>query len=230
MLRETEALQLIGDLEQLELEKLQQQTVGGAIHALQSELASSSSQTWEECLEEFLSSGNIVALRRMLRDDDGPLFQKSESVRMAVVGSSNIDFSDEAGTHVLKALPLGRKARRRLLRTRWAIHLFSGDGQTPELNVVENDNVTVLNVDIRLSKASNLLSDSFYRALLWAAGRGQVEGIYGGPPRQHAQKNLLLSRTLLLCQIFTGWVEGRGTAKIFGTKRMQFSDTQVPSR
>ena len=201
MLRETEALQLIGDLEQLELEELQQQTVGGAINALQSELVSSSSQAWEDCLEEFLGSGNIVALRRMLRDADGPLFEESESVCMAVVGSSNLDFSDEAGAHVLMALPLGRKTRRRLLRTRWAIHFFSGDGQTPELSAVENDNVTVLNVDIRLCKASNLLSDSFYRALLWAAGRGQVEGIYGGPPRQHAQENLLLSRTLCGC----GW-------------------------
>ena len=198
MLREAEALQLIGDLEQLELEKLQQKTTDGAIHTLQSELVSSAYSTWEDHMEQFLSTGEIVALRRMLRDEEGPLFESSESVRMAVVGMSNVDLTDEAGAHILKAMPLGRRTRRRLLRTRWAIHLFSGDGQAPELSVVETDNVTVLNVDVRLSKASNLLSDSFYKALLWAAGRGQVEGVYGGPPRQHPQEGLLMTRTLLL--------------------------------
>ena len=198
MLRETEALQLIGDLEQLELEKLQQRTVHGAINTLQSELAGSAAQTWEDYLEQFLSTGEIMALRRMLRDDTGPLFEDSGAARMAVVGASNIDLSDEAGSHILKALPLGRKTRRRLLRTRWAVHLFSGDGQAPELSVVENDNVTVLNVDIRLSKAANLLSDSLYKVLLWAAGRGQIEGVYGGPPRQHPQEGLLMTRALLL--------------------------------
>ena len=85
-----------------------------------------------------------MALRRMLKDDEGPLFEGAESIIMAVVGTSNLDFSDEAGAHVLKALPLGRKTRRRLLRTRWAMHLFSGDGQAPELSVVETDHVTVL--------------------------------------------------------------------------------------
>ena len=208
MLREAEALQLIGDLEQLELERLQRQTVHGAINTLQSELASSTSQSWEDHMEQFLSTGEIVALRRMLRDEEGPIFEDSESMRMAVVGASNVDFSDEAGAHILKALPLGRKSRRRLLRTRWAVHLFSGDGTAPELGVVETDNVTVLNVDIRLSRASNLLSDSFYKALLWAAGRGQIEGLYGGPPRQHPQEGLLMTRTLLL------WlVAQRGAAK-----------------
>ena len=198
MLREAEALQLIGDLEQLELEKLQQQAVYGAISTLENELASSTPQSWEDCMEQFLSTGEIVALRRMLRDPEAPVFEDSESMRMAVVGASNIDLSDEAGAHVLKALPLGRRTRRRLLRTRWAVHLFSGDGMASELSVVETDTVTVLNVDIRLSKASNLLSDPFYKALLWAAGRGQVQGIYGGPPRQHPQEGLLMTRTLLL--------------------------------
>ena len=198
MLREAEALQLIGDLEQLELEKLQQQTLYGAISTLENEMASSTLQSWEDCMEQFLSTGEVVALRRMLRDPEAPVFEESESMRVAVVGTSNIDLSDEAGAHVLKALPLGRKTRRRLLRTRWAVHLFSGDGAASELSVVESDTVTVLNVDVRLSKASNLLSDSFYKALLWAAGRGQIEGIYGGPPRQHPQEGLLMTRTLLL--------------------------------
>ena len=198
MLREAEALQLIGDLEQLELEKLQQRTVYGAMNALQNELSSSEPQSWEDHMEQFLDTGKIVDLRRMLRDAEGPIFEDSESARMAVVGASNVDFSDEAGTHVLKALPLGRRTRRRLLRTRWAVHLFSGDGTASEISAVETDTVTVLNVDIRLSKASNLLSDPFYKALLWAAGRGQIEGIYGGPPRQHMQEGLLMTRTLLL--------------------------------
>ena len=71
VLREAEALQLIADLEQVELTKLEKnQTVEGAIRTLS---VDESPLTWIDHLEEFVNNGERAALRRLLLDEDSPL-------------------------------------------------------------------------------------------------------------------------------------------------------------
>ena len=84
-----------------------------------------------------------------------------------------------------------------MLQARWAIHFFSGVGPHPETTFVESEDIVLLNIDVRISKAWDLHRDEVFRALLWAAGRGQVEGVYGGPPRPSDGSNFLVRRMML---------------------------------
>ena len=67
VLREAEALQLIADLEQAELNKLETQTKEGALRTLS---VDESPVTWIDHLEEFVNNGERAALRRLLLDED----------------------------------------------------------------------------------------------------------------------------------------------------------------
>ena len=83
--------------------------------------------------------------------------------------------SDDAGAHYLKALPVNRAMRKRLLRTRWVVHLYNGDEQGPEFARAESDDVTVIRMDMKDSKAYDLrFANGAVRALMWAAARGQT--------------------------------------------------------
>ena len=222
VLREHEALQLISDLEDLELARLREQTLVGAVQTL--EVADNEAADWSFHLEDFLSSGQRVALRRMLRDPGCPLREETELGRMALVGDLDLGFSEDVGAKYMKALPFSRARRRRLLRTRWAVHLFSGDEGATEFHVIEDGETAVVNVDIRVSKGLDLLNDSVFRVLLWAAGRGQVEGVYGGPPRGSGEGPALLIKRMLML-----WsVAERGAAR--EGLRTPFFALELPSK
>ena len=75
------------------------------------------------------------------------------------------------------------------MSTRWCIHMYAGIGHetTPVLKAVEQDDVVLLEMDILRSKGFNLLKlEGVYRALLWGAATGRIEGIIGAPPSQSA--------------------------------------------
>ena len=197
MLRETEALALIADLEQMELNKLNTNNLIGAASTLIDNNVESWGGGWREQMAEFLTKGEIASLRRVLRDEEGPMFLDSELARMSLTGDLDVDFSDQAGVRILRALPVKRALRRRMLQSRWAIHFFSGVGPHPEISFVESNEVVLLNIDVRVSKAWDLHRDEVFRAMLWAAGRGQIEGVYGGPPRHSDSASFLVRRMLL---------------------------------
>ena len=61
--------------------------------------------------------------------------------------------------------------------------------------MLEEDGVTLLEVDVNISKSYNLREPApVYRALLWAAMRGQVHGVLGGPPRGEGTGDLVLKQ------------------------------------
>ena len=197
MLRETEALALIADLEQMELNKLNSNNMVGAASAVLAGVEEVWGGGWREQMAEFVATGEIASLRRVLRDVEGPMALDSELARMSLVGDLDVDFSDQAGIRFLKALPLKRALRRRMLQARWPVHLFSGGGPHPEITLVESENTVLVNIDVRISKAWDLHRDEVSRALLWAAGRGQIEGVYGGPPRHSDGSSFLTQRMML---------------------------------
>ena len=119
VLREAEALQLIADLEDIELNKLHGSTVEGAIKMLS---ADEHPSTWLDHLEEYINKGERKCLRRMLLDEESPLQAFTEEDIAALIGhDEKILLSDEAGAHYLKALPYNRAHRKRLLATRWIV-------------------------------------------------------------------------------------------------------------
>ena len=86
-----------------------------------------------------------------------------------------------------------------MLRTRWVVHLFSGDEDGTFLASAESDDVTVVRIDLRASRALDVRTYTpAVKALMWAAARGQIEGILGGPPRGNEAGSMLYRRMLLL--------------------------------
>ncbi|CAE7494560.1 GIP, partial [Symbiodinium necroappetens] len=179
VLRETEALQLIADLEQLELDKLEKNNTDGVLKMMSAE---ESQLAWLDHLEEFVQKGERASLRRMLLDEESPLDAVAETEVVSLIGvDDRLLLSDEAGDHSLKSLPINRAMRKRLLRTRWVVHLYNGDEKGEEFARAESEDVTVIRMDVRDSKAYDLKTyGPAARVLLWAAARGQIEGVIGG--------------------------------------------------
>ena len=197
VLREAEALQLIADMEQVEMDKLEANVTEGAIRMLSVDEAPA---TWLDHLEEFISKGERACLRRMLLDEESPVKALSEQEVNSLLGvEERLLLSDDAGAHYLKALPVNRATRKRLLRTRWVVHLYNGDEHGPEFARAESDDVTVIRMDMKDSKAYDLqFANGAVRALMWAAARGQIEAVLGAPPRGSEHGSLLFKRMMLL--------------------------------
>ena len=197
VLREAEALQLIADLEDIELNKLNDSTFEGAVKMMNTDEQPS---TWLDHLEEYVNKGERKCLRRMLLDEESPLQAFTEEDIAALIGhDEKILLSDEAGAHYLKALPYNRAHRKRLLATRWIVHMYNGDESGHEFAKAESDDVTVIRMDIRDSKAFDLKNyGPAARALMWAAARGQIEGVIGAPPRGPQHDSLLFRRMMMV--------------------------------
>ncbi|CAE7617868.1 GIP [Symbiodinium sp. CCMP2456] len=145
------------------------------------------------------ATGERASLRRMLMDDEAPVKATTETEVASLVGvDEKILLSDEAGAYYLKSLPYNRAMRKRLLRTRWIVHLYNGDERGAEFTHAESDDVTVARMDIRGSKIFDLRTyGPAARALLSAAARGQIEGVLGGPPRGSEHGTMLFKRLML---------------------------------
>ena len=142
--------------------------------------------TFEAGLLEYRRTGNRTEGLRALMASDSIFYHLTESQRCALV--QDIDLSDEAGVRYLKQLPIKRSMRRRLLTSRWIVNLFSGEGEHSDLRALEENGLVLLEMDLKKSRAFNLRDPSpAYRALLWAAMRGQLEGIFGGPPEKEKE-------------------------------------------
>ena len=101
--------------------------------------------------------------------------------------------------HLEEFVNNGERGRKRLLRTRWVVHLFSGDEDGTCLASAESDDVTIVRFDLRASRALDVRTYTpAVKALMWAAARGQIEGILGGPPRGTESGSMLYRRMLLL--------------------------------
>ncbi|CAE7573274.1 TY1B-DR3, partial [Symbiodinium sp. CCMP2456] len=182
---ETKALELIGEIETRKLEQLKLKTVQTQLMMIgvEAELG------YDVRMNEYRRTGSRTEGLKALMAKDSVFGELSEAQRCMLV--QDIDLSDEAGKRYLKALPIRRAMRRRLLSTKWLVNLCSGTGGQGGFKALESENITLLDVDLKLSRAFNLREPSVaYRALLWAAMRGQLEGVFGSPPRgEGAQPN-----------------------------------------
>ncbi|CAE6911165.1 GIP [Symbiodinium sp. CCMP2592] len=113
----------------------------------------------------------------------------------------DLDLSESAGREYLKSLPMRRSQRKSLLTERWAVKLYEREGESSQdFKMVETDKVVYVNVNIHRSKGFSIRGDSpMYRALMWAACRGQLEGLVGSPPSNYAAE--LCARQLLLWMV-----------------------------
>ena len=172
------ALDLLKELEDLKLSTLQASTTSTAraIWTWDQEKA------WSQHLDTFLLTGSRASQLQALSAGDSPFqgVSQADKARLA----EGVDLSSRAGWDYLKAFPVSRQKRKRLMSLSWVVHLYAGNGKgaDPVLRELE-DNTVLLEIDITRSLSYDLHKMSgVYRGLLWGAATGRITGLIGSPP------------------------------------------------
>ena len=178
LLGETQALDLIHQLEQKKLQELREATAETFLGTL----SLSEIKDWDEMFAAYVQTGQRAHLSQALESPGCPLQGLDETLRsLLAVG---VDLTEEAGRRYLKALPIRRSQRKSLLSKRWIVKLYGREGEGNEpYKVVETDKTVFFDVNIHRSKGFSMKGASpMFQALMWAAARGQIEGVLGAPP------------------------------------------------
>ncbi|CAE7334558.1 TY2B-C, partial [Symbiodinium sp. CCMP2456] len=151
---EAKALELIGEIENRKLEQLKVAMVETQLrlHGVEAQL------NYGAQLSEYRRTGSRTEGLKALMCEDSVFGCLTEAQRCAL--AQDIDLSDKAGHKYLKALPVKRAMRKKLMSTQWLVHVYSGEGGSKELKVFEDDCVTLLEVDLGISKAFNMREPS----------------------------------------------------------------------
>ena len=139
---EAKALELIGELENRKLEQLKAATVENQLrmHGMEAQL------NYGTQLAEYRRTGKREEGLKALMCEDSLFGCLTEAQRCAL--AQDIDLSDKAGHRYLKALPVKRAMRKRLMSTQWLVHLYSGEGGSAEFTTLEDNCVTLLEIDL----------------------------------------------------------------------------------
>ena len=202
MLAETQALEIIAQLEEQHLQSLETSMAETFVRALDYE----EMRSWDFLLGKFVATGGRECLLEALSLPNTPLGQLSPHVLS--LAAVHVDLSDRQGWKYLKALPLNRSMRKAMMTRQWIVRLYRREGEA-DLQVSNSDGVVTVDCNVARSKRLSLKGDSaMYKALMWAAARGQIEGIIGNPPTNEGEE--LLAKQLLL------WATARQGAVVHG--------------
>ncbi|CAE7486493.1 GIP [Symbiodinium sp. CCMP2592] len=99
---------------------------------------------------------------------------------------------EDNGWRALRGLEhLNRRSRKRLWSSdKWVVHLFCGKKEKKDLHHLEAHGYTILELDIERGRTHDLLRSTTWRALEFAARKGKLAAIIGGPP----QSSFMISR------------------------------------
>ncbi|CAE7607397.1 unnamed protein product [Symbiodinium sp. CCMP2592] len=175
---ESQALDLIYEIECQKLRQLEFATKATAKSVWLWDVE----KPWARHLDDFVRVGGRGAQLRAMSTEGSPFGKWPEMDRALV--AENVELDNKAGWSYLRALPGSRQRRKRLMSSSWVIHLYSGPdkGIDPLFRELDDGRVFV-QVDINRSKAEDVgMVAGVYRALLWAAATGRVDGIIGSPP------------------------------------------------
>ena len=202
------ALDLIKELEDLKLMDLQARTAttARAIWTWDQE------REWSQHLDSFLASGQRASQLQALSAQDSPFRWASQIDKAAL--AEGVELSQRAGWDYLKAFPMSRQKRKRMLSSEWIVHLYSGQGKgaDPIIKELEGDSVLV-EIDITKSLAFDLNKMSgVYRGLLWGAAMGKIAGIFGAPPCRGERDVPLILKQMWLSMVAKA---ARGNARAF---------------
>ena len=202
MLVETQALELISQLEDLHLRELEESTMKTLVRSLEYNEA----KEWDSLLDQYVLSGQRDRLLAALLTRGSPLGDLSHDVMaLTAVG---VELDDKHGWKYLKSLPFNRKTRKAMMAKRWSVRLFRRTGES-DLGARDSEHVIHVDFDVARSRRFSLRGDSpAYKALMWAAARGQLDGIVGAPPVQDCEE--LLSKQLTL------WTVSRAASRLHG--------------
>ena len=178
LIGEVQALELISQLEERKLEqlKLKQTSMQACVNLALMEM----DYDWDHGINNFVQTGEAVHLWKALASSTSPMGKIGENMQSMM--ASSVDFSDKMGWKYLKAFPLRRATRKTLMEKRWCVRLFAKEGDQ-QLHVKNEKETVVLDVNVHRSFKFDMLgaNNPVYKALLWAAGRGQLEGVMASP-------------------------------------------------
>ena len=202
MLAETQALDLIAQLEDLHLRELEESTMATLVRSVDVNEA----KDWDSLLDQYALTGQRDRLLAALLSKGSPLGDLPSNVTALTAVEVGLD--DKSGWKYLKSLPFNRRTRKAMLCKRWSVRLFRRVGDS-EVKVHESENVIHVDFDVARNRRFSLRGDSpAYKALMWAAVRGQLDGVIGAPPTQDAEE--LLSKQLVL------WMVSRAASRLHG--------------
>ena len=134
-------------------------------------------EPWTTSLRRLVELKDWAALAKAI--ETAPMF-KDLPGKIKDKLFTELEFTEEAGWNYMKDLPLTRRERRKLLRSkRWVVNLFSGKGAPDDplatIGAGADDDRVLLNVDIERSKAYDLTKDGIFKILMggghWKNGR-----------------------------------------------------------
>ena len=219
LIGETQALQLIKELEDKRVEELQRSTM-----AMQRALWMwDQDAVWSKHLHTFLRHGGRANQLLALDAEDSPFHHLGPAAKGAM--AEDLVLNDKTGWNYLKAIPVSRRKRKLLMANDWVINLFAGpsDG-TAELRILE-DGCVMLEIDIVRSKAFDLsMANGVFRALMWGAAMGRVKGVMASPPVRSEADEVLVGKAMwcsLVAKAARGFYEESPTFVMFeGAKLM----------
>ena len=199
LVQEGQAMQIIAELEAKRLESFREkvQDLECQIESLEAPLDPT------EALKRFAVSGDRRdALQAVIAQPY--LVDLPNHLRVALAEGFE-DHSQTEGKQLLKALPLKRAERRRLLQSeKWWVHLCSGPERPddPIKEWCELRGIVPLYVDLRQKggKGWDLTKrNGVWKLLLWAACTGRVAGILASPPSDlRGEKRVLGTQDMFL--------------------------------
>ena len=211
MVGEACALDLIKELEDLKLSALQASTTSTA-RAL---WTWDQDKGWSQCLGSFLMTGSGAFQLQALSVEDSPFRDLGDSDKACL--AEGIDLSSRAGWDYLRAFPVSRQTRKRLMTSSWAVHLYAGGGkgEDPILRQLE-DSTVLLEIDTTRSSSYDLHKMiGVYRGLLCEAATGRIAGVIGAPPFRGERDAQLIAKQMWLSMVAKAARSNQGAFPMF---------------
>ena len=177
---ESQALDLIYEIECQKLKSLENATRATAKAMWLWDV----DKPWAQHMEDFVWNGDRTSQLAAMSVEGSPF--ASWTVLEKSLLAENVELTDKAGWVYLRALPGSRQRRKRMMSLPWVVHLYSGGEKAvaPEFRELDDGRVLV-QVDITRSRAEDMNAVAgVYRALLWAAATGRIDGLFGSPPNR----------------------------------------------
>ena len=182
-----QAAALIAELESRKVEELREKTaeLQDRLNAIR--MMEVKKGDWRHDLAAYAQEGCVVdGLQTLYKS---PIFKDlPEDVLMGMV--PNVEVNDKAGWEYLKALPVNRRVRKKLMRSRaWVVNLYGGRKLKEDpvqmlnnrVNPDTNTEVVVVNAEILLDGGWDVKGPA-YKALMWGAMTSRIKGVIGSPP------------------------------------------------
>ena len=190
--RECDALRLISELEtkSLKAAMVSLEDLKATVAAVKAK----EEGTWRDFLKKYLQTGQKGNGLQAICEAP---FMAGVPAKYKVKILEAIPQNDKEAWDLMRKLPLNRSRRRSLWRGRnWIVHLFSG-------KKANNDPIRKISqevVEVDLEHGWDIKDSDTYALLLWAAAKGKVEAVIGGPPcrtfslLRHRPSNILGER------------------------------------